>query len=74
MEQLLNIAGIREPELRKEMKAAIKPENFLFFPENMEIWFPKGTLKSQDMAYGLEFSYKELEEILTIEIPASLPE
>ncbi len=74
MEQLLNIAGIREPELRKEMKAAIKPENFLFFPENMEIWFPKGTLKSQDMAYGLGFSYKELEEILTIEIPASLPE
>lgn len=67
IENLLDIAGIKEPGLRNEIKAAIKPEYLLFFPENLEICFPKGTLNSQDTAYCLGFSYKELEDLLTLQ-------
>lgn len=66
MKRLLDIAGIKEPKLREEMETAVKPEYLLFFPENMEICFPKGTLENCDMAYSLGFSYKELDEILTL--------
>lgn len=61
-EHLLSLCdGIAKPD---EMKAAIDSAYLLWFPDTLEIWFPVGTLPSQDVATGGGFDYKELEGFL----------
>lgn len=61
-EYLLSLCGgIAKPD---EMKAAIDSAYLLWFPEELEIWFPAGTLTSQSITAGGGFSYEELEGFL----------
>lgn len=59
VQTLLDIAGITEPVLREEMEQAFAPEYMIFFPENLEIYFPQGTLPSQEYSYILGLDYDE---------------
>ena len=56
---LLNIAGVTEPDLRKEMKAAFTPENIVFSPSGIELNFHQGTLPSQEHSYFVAVDYAE---------------
>lgn len=54
---LLDLAQITEQPLRSEMEVALQPECMVFFPGNIEVWFPKGSLPSQDtsLCFGLDY-------------------
>lgn len=56
---LLDLAQITEQPLRSEMEAALQPEYIVFFPGNIEAWFPKGSLPSQDSAWGFGLDYDD---------------
>jgi len=58
-QEILDIANINDPILRKEMEIAFKAENIILFPENLEISFKKGTLPSQENSYILGLDYDE---------------
>lgn len=62
---ILDIAGITDPVLRKEMDAALKPEHIVLFQSNLEVSYPRGTLPSQENTYILTLDYNEsLRQIL----------
>lgn len=56
---LLDLAGVTEPELRKEMEAAFTPECIVFSPNNMELSFHQGTLPSQEHSFWVAVDYDE---------------
>lgn len=65
IQTILDLAGITDSTLREEMKNAFKPENIIFFPDNLEVCFGRGTLPSQENGYTLALDYDEkLSEIL----------
>ena len=62
---LFSLSGVSDPKLLSEMRDAFQPEFLLFFPDRMEIAFPRGTLPSQEFPYLLSLSYDgTLREIL----------
>lgn len=56
---LPDLAQVMEQPLRSEMEAALQPENIVFFPSGAEVWFPRGSLPSQDSALGLGLDYDD---------------
>lgn len=54
---LLDLAQITEQPLRSEMEAALQPEYIVFFSGNIEAWFPKNSLPSQDTSFGFGLDY-----------------
>lgn len=65
IQKFMDIAGINALVLRGEMEKAFYPENLIFFQDNLEICFQKGTLPSQEQTYILGFDYDDrLREIL----------
>ena len=65
LQKLLDCAKLTDDDLRAEMEAAFRPEYITFFPENIEVAFPAGTLPSQEYSYmlGLDVN-EEVREIL----------
>lgn len=64
-QKILDIAGVTDPVLRKEMEAAFQPESIILFQDNMQVCFQQGTLPSQEHTYMLGLDYDEkLAEIL----------
>lgn len=59
LQKLLDAAKLTDADLRAEMEAAFRPEYIIFFPENVEIAFPAGTLPSQEHCYMLGLDVKE---------------
>lgn len=57
-------AQITRESLKEDMRQALKPEYITFFPDNLEVFFPAGTLKSQKEGYGMGIGYAELKGIL----------
>lgn len=55
--RLLDLAGVTGSTLRAEMEAAFRPEYIILFPGNLEIFFPQGTLPSQESGYMLALDY-----------------
>ena len=51
------------PALRDEMKAALRPEYIVLFPQNLEVTFPRGTLLSQEHSYIVSLDYDELRAV-----------
>lgn len=56
---LLDLAQITEQPLRAEMEAALRPEYLVFFPGNIEGWFPRGALPSQSTSFGFGLDYTD---------------
>lgn len=64
-QKILDIAGVTDLILRKEMEKAFKPENIILFPDNLEVCFQQGALPSQENSYMLLLDYDNgLSEIL----------
>ncbi len=65
LQKLLDCEKLTDNDLRAEMEAAFRPEYITFFPENIEVAFPAGTLPSQEHCYmlGLDLN-EEVREIL----------
>lgn len=62
---VLEIAGISDPILKKEMEIALKPECLIWFPDHLEVCFNQGTLPSQEGVYMLGLDYDDkLSEII----------
>lgn len=60
-ELLALCSAIARPE---EMEQAMDSAYLIWYPNTLEIWFPAGSLQSQDIAAGGGFSYEELEGLL----------
>lgn len=58
-QKILDIAGVSDPILRKEMEIAFKPESIILFPDNLEVSFQQGTLPSQENSYILGLDYDD---------------
>lgn len=56
---LPDLAQVTEQPLRSEMESALQSENIVFFPSGAEVWFPRGSLPSQDSALGLSLDYDD---------------
>lgn len=56
---IIELAGVTDEELRAELQKAFKPEYLVFFPDNLEVYFPRGTLPSQEYGYALALDYDE---------------
>lgn len=59
IEKILDIAGINDITLRKEMSSAFKAECIIVFPDHIEIHFDEGTLPSQDYSYSMGLDYND---------------
>lgn len=70
-QKLMEIAQITDPVLWEEMKTAFDPKRMCFFPENLEVGFPQGTLPSEAHSLQLSFAYDE--QILAILQPWAVP-
>jgi len=57
--KLLDIAGVTDSILRKEMEAAFRPEDLIFSEGSLEIQFAQGTLPSQEHSYFVALDYDE---------------
>ncbi len=68
---LAEIAGIDNPVLVEEMTKAFMPEYLVFFPTNLNMTFPAGTLPSQPYSYGWGFDYDA--DLATIVQPWAIP-
>lgn len=65
LQKLLDLAKLSDNDLRSEMETVFKPEYITFFPENIEVAFPAGTLSGQEHCYMLGIDVnEELCEIL----------
>ncbi len=58
-QELLKLSQIGDASLQKELKQAFDWNNILFFPENLEINYPEGTLNSQEYSYLIGFDYDD---------------
>ncbi len=56
---LLDLAQITEQPLRSELEAALRPEYIVFYPGNIEGWFPRGALPSQSTSFGFGLDYTD---------------
>ena len=56
---LLDLAQITEQPLRSEMEAAFQQEYIRFYPSGLQVLFPKGTLPSEDTAWGFGLDYDD---------------
>lgn len=56
-ETLLDLAEPQEPAARREMAAALRAENLIFCSDSLELWFPQGSLPSQDAGCVLFLEY-----------------
>ncbi|MDW2798970.1 hypothetical protein RZO55_15450 [Clostridium boliviensis] len=72
-QKILDIAGVTDTTLRKEMEMAFKPEYIILFPSNLEVCFQQGTLTSQENSYilGLDYDDKLCEILNQWAIPKS---
>lgn len=48
-----------DPALREEMAAALEPEWIILEPEELSVWFPRGSLPSHELAYGWFEEYEK---------------
>ena len=55
---------IKDTALVSEMKEALKDEYIIFYPDNLQICFPQGTLPSKEYSYRLRIDYTALEGII----------
>lgn len=62
--QLLTAAQLKNPVLWAEMDAAMKPEHIILFPDRLEIYFPQGSLPSQEYSNTLAIEYEKLQGII----------
>lgn len=56
-EALLELAEPQDPAARREMAAALGPENLIFSSDGLELWFPQGSLPSQGTSCGFFLDY-----------------
>ncbi|HHY25244.1 MAG TPA: hypothetical protein GX523_00575 [Desulfitobacterium dehalogenans] len=63
-QRLLDTFNVADSALRTEMKAALKPEYIILFPDNLEVTFPRGTLPSQEDSYSIGVGYDELQGVI----------
>ena len=56
---LLDLAKITDETLRAEMAAVFAPENIIFLPDHIELWFTQGTLPSEPYSFGFSLSYDD---------------
>ena len=56
-ERLLDLADIRDEQLRQEMEQAFEPENLVFYSDFVELHFPAGTLPSQEHSWRVILEY-----------------
>ena len=59
-------------KLQKEIKSAIKGEYLLFYPDRLEIAFPKGVLPSQEHSFSIILEYEQ--SLIDIMQKRALPE
>ena len=55
---ILELAEPNDPALRREMEAAFSPEMLLFGQDGLEIFFPRGSLPSQEYGCGFYVAYE----------------
>ena len=63
-QKILDIAGVTDITLRKEMEMAFKPEYIILFPNSLEVCFQQGTLPSQENSYILSLDYDKLCDVM----------
>ena len=56
-EALVSLSKPESDTLHTEMLAAFRPEYLVFFPEHLELNFPRGTLPSQEYDYIAALDY-----------------
>ena len=56
-EALVSLSKPENDTLHTEMLAAFRPEYLVFFPEHLELNFPRGTLPSQEYDYIAALDY-----------------
>lgn len=62
---ILDLSNITDPVLRAEMETVLRPEYIILYTDNLEVYFPEGTLPSQEYGYILALDYdKDLCKIL----------
>ena len=59
IKEILDMAGITEEPLRSEMTASMDAKNMVLFDEGIEVYFPRGPLKSQEELYILGLDYDD---------------
>ena len=58
IQTILDYAGIGDPVLEKEMAAALVTESIQFSREGVSVYFPIGSLPSQDTGYYISAPYE----------------
>lgn len=61
---LLDRAQIADATLLAELEAALTGEMLIFFPDCLEIAFPRGSLHSQTESYFITMDYVDLQDLL----------
>ena len=61
---LLDRAELGDPALLREAEAAFDPAWVVFTSDGIEVWFPQGSLPSQETSLILFLEYSQLEDIL----------
>lgn len=59
IDTILDLAKLQDLTLIKEMREAFQPQNVIFYEDNMEIVFPKGSLPSQKDGQILLLDYTD---------------
>lgn len=59
IDTILDLARLQDLTLRKEMKEAFQPKHIIFYEDNMEIVFSKGSLPSQKDGQTLLLDYTD---------------
>ena len=63
--RLLDLCFVgNDKTLRPAMEAAFQSEYLVFFPEEVDLVFPSGTLRSEPYGYIIRFDYEDLEGLL----------
>ena len=52
IDTILELAEPNDPALRREMEAAFSPDMLLFGQDGLEVFFPRGSLPSQEYGFG----------------------
>lgn len=55
---------LEDEELLAEMENAFRPEYLNFWPENLEVWFPAGSLSSYTTSFVLSVDMADIESVL----------
>ncbi len=63
--RLLDLCSVgNDKTLRPAMESAFRSEYLVFFPEEVDLVFPSGTLRSEPCGYIISFDYEDLEGLL----------